>query len=154
MTTPIVKVTDLAWGRLRAPDLDVMEEFLTHFGMVRSARTDSALYMRGSDSPHHIHVTEKGDPKFVGFAYYARSEDDLALAGLPGARVEAIDEPAAASAWLSEPNGSRSRWCWTPSCRRSRAARPAQHRRRTTAAQGRLMLRRNRRRRSSASRTA
>ena len=86
MTAPIVKVTDLAWGRLRAPDLDVMEEFLTHFGMARSARTDTALYMRGADSPHHIHVTEKGDARFVGFAYHAGSEDDLVrLAALPGA---------------------------------------------------------------------
>src|SRR5688500_14869662 len=61
MISPTVKVIDLAWGRLRAPNLDAMEEFLTHFGMARSARTDTALYMRGSDSPHHIHVTEKGE---------------------------------------------------------------------------------------------
>ena len=108
MTSPVVKVTDLAWGRLRAPDLDVMEEFLTHFGMVRSARTDTALYMRGSDAPHHIHVTEKGDPKFVGFAYHARSEDDLAkLAAVPGASgVESIDEPGGGRrVRLREPNG-------------------------------------------------
>lgn len=108
MTAPIVKVTDLAWGRLRAPDLDVMEEFLTHFGMVRSARTDSALYMRGSDAPHHIHVTEKGDAKFVGFAYHAGNEDDLRkLAALPGASgVEAIDEPGGGQrVRLREPNG-------------------------------------------------
>src|SRR6267378_970703 len=66
-----IKVSDMAYGRLKAPDLDLMEEFLTRFGMVRSERTATALYMRGADSPHHIHVTEKGEPKFVGFAYYA-----------------------------------------------------------------------------------
>src|SRR6266446_5605581 len=55
-----IKATDIAYGRLRAPDLDVMEEFLTRFGMVRSERTATALYMRGSDPTHHIHVTEKG----------------------------------------------------------------------------------------------
>src|SRR3974377_852342 len=74
---PHIKVTDMAFGRLRAPDLDVMEEFLTRCGMSRSERTPSALYMRGTDPAHHIHVTEKGEPKFVGFAYYAASEDDL-----------------------------------------------------------------------------
>jgi hypothetical protein len=30
-----IKTTDIAYGRLKAPDLDVMEEFLTRFGMVR-----------------------------------------------------------------------------------------------------------------------
>src|SRR6266511_733935 len=69
MTMPLIKVTDLAYGRLRAPDLDTAEEFLTNFGMVRSARTNSALYMRGTDPAHHLHVTEKGDPGFVGLAY-------------------------------------------------------------------------------------
>jgi len=37
----LIKVQDLAYGRLRAPDLDVMEEFLTHFGMLRAARRRS-----------------------------------------------------------------------------------------------------------------
>src|SRR5262249_10663152 len=90
-----IKVADIAYGRLKAPDLDLMEEFLTRFGMVRSERTTPALYMRGTDSPHPIHVTEKGEPKFIGFAYYAASEDDLArVARAPGASgIEAIDEP-------------------------------------------------------------
>ena len=73
----LIKVTDLAYGRLRSPDLDVAEEFLTNFGMVRAARTNTALYMRGTDAPHHIHVTEKGDPGFIGIAYYAASLGDL-----------------------------------------------------------------------------
>src|SRR5262245_34293728 len=104
----IIKVTDLAYGRLRAPDLDAAEEFLTNFGMVRSERTPSALYMRGTDPTHHIHVTEKGEPKFLGFAYYAASEDDLKrLAKTPGASgIESIDEPGGGKrARLTEPNG-------------------------------------------------
>ena len=104
----LIKVTDLAYGRLRAPDLDAAEEFLTNFGMVRSARTNTALYMRGTDAPHHLHVTEKGDPGFVGIAYYAASLDDLKkVAKAPGASaVEDIDEPGGGKrVRLKEPNG-------------------------------------------------
>src|SRR5580700_4901419 len=72
-----VKVTDIAYARLRSPDLDVMEEFLTRFGMHRSERTANALYMRGTFPFNDTPTTEKGDPKFVGIAYYAESEDDL-----------------------------------------------------------------------------
>jgi catechol 2,3-dioxygenase-like lactoylglutathione lyase family enzyme len=103
----VIKVKDLAFGRLRSPDLDVQEEFLTHFGMSRAARTPNALYMRGTDSRHHIHVTEKGDPKFLGLAYLAASEEDLhKLAKVPGASpVEKIDEPGGGSrVRLREPN--------------------------------------------------
>ena len=104
----LIKATDLAWGRLRAPDLDEMEAFLTHFGLVRSERTATALYMRGTDPTHHIHVTEKGDPGFAGLAYYAASEADLErVAKAPGASpVETIDEPGGGKrVRLREPNG-------------------------------------------------
>src|SRR5262245_16269306 len=104
----LIKVKDLAFGRLRAPDLDAEEEFLTHFGMTRAARTPNALYMRGTDPSHHIHVTEKGDSRFVGFAYYAASEDDLhRVAKAPGASpAEPIDEPGGGKrVRLTEPNG-------------------------------------------------
>ena len=104
----LIKVTDLAYGRLRAPDLDLAEEFLTHFGMARAERTNTALYMRGTDPAHHIHVTEKGDPGFVGLAYYAASLDDLKrVSKAPGASaVEAIDEPGGGKrVRLREPNG-------------------------------------------------
>jgi catechol 2,3-dioxygenase-like lactoylglutathione lyase family enzyme len=104
----VIKVRDLAYGRLRAPDLDVMEEFLTHFGMTRAARTPTALYMRGTDPRHHLHVTEKGDSGFIGFAYLAASEDDLrTVAKAPGASgVESMDEPGGGKrVRLREPNG-------------------------------------------------
>jgi catechol 2,3-dioxygenase-like lactoylglutathione lyase family enzyme len=108
MTMALIKATDMAYGRLRAPDLDIMEEFLTRFGMTRTERTPTALYMRGTDPNHHIHVTEKGEPKFVGFAYYAASEDDLKrVAKAPGASgIEHIDEPGGGKrVRLTEPNG-------------------------------------------------
>jgi hypothetical protein len=72
MPMPVTKVADIAYARLSAPDLDRQEEFLTHFGLVRAARTATALYMRGSDPAHHLHVTELGEPRFIGFAYRAR----------------------------------------------------------------------------------
>lgn len=108
MNVPTIKVADLAYGRLSAPDLDVMEEFLTDFGMVRAARTSRALYMRGTDAAHHLHVTELGEPRFVGLAWHAANEEDLhRLARLPGASaVEAIDEPGGGlRVRLKEPNG-------------------------------------------------
>ena len=104
----LIKAKDMAYGRMRSPDLDLMEEFLTRFGMARAARTPTALYMRGTDPFHHIHVTEKGDPKFLGFAYYAESEDDLKrIATAPGASgIETIDEPGGGKrVRLTEPNG-------------------------------------------------
>src|SRR5215510_5663705 len=105
---PLIKVIDLAYGRLRAPDLDMAEEFLTNFGMVRAARTPTALYMRGTDPAHHIHITEKGDPAFLGFAWAVNSEEDLrSIAAFPGASgIENIDEPGGGKrVRLTEPNG-------------------------------------------------
>jgi hypothetical protein len=107
-----IKVTDMAYSRLKAPDLDRMEEFLTRFGMVRAERTPTALYMRGTDPANHIHITEKGDPKYVGFAYYAKTEDDLArIAKAPGASgIEHLDEPGGGKrVRLTEPNVGRER---------------------------------------------
>src|SRR3989475_6962866 len=112
---PMIKVTDIAYAKLRSPDLDAQEEFLTHFGMVRADRTQNALYMRGTDPAHHIHVTEKGDPGFIGMAYYAASEEDLhKVARVPGASgVEDIDEPGGGKrVRLKEPNGYQIEVVW------------------------------------------
>ena len=92
---PVVKVTDLAYGRLRSPSLDQAEEFLTDFGMVRAERTRDALYMRGTDPNHHLHVTHLGAPKFLGLAFFVESEDDLKRASkAPGASGIEIDGTA------------------------------------------------------------
>lgn len=92
MTETQVKVPELAFIRLRSPDLDEAEAFLTDFGLAKVARTPTALYMRGTDGNHHLHVTELGEPRVVGFGYLAKDASDLAkLAGAHA--VESVDEP-------------------------------------------------------------
>jgi hypothetical protein len=61
----------------QVPDLDVAEEYRRDFGLLRAERTANALYMRGTDPVHHIHITEKGDPKVERIAFWAKSEHDL-----------------------------------------------------------------------------
>src|SRR5260370_42682128 len=105
---PVIKVFDLGYGRLRAPDLDKEEEFLTDFGMVRADRTKNALYMRGTDGPHHIHVTELGEPRYVGVAVHAASLDDLQRISRPdgASPIEDIDEPGGGKrVRLTDPDG-------------------------------------------------
>ena len=96
---PVIKITDLAYGRLRSPDLDKQEEFLTAFGMVRADRTKKALYMRGTDTPHHIHVTELGPPKYS------------ASRSTPAAWRTSKSSPAPRaprrSRWIDEPGGGK-----------------------------------------------
>ena len=103
-----IKATDIAYIRLGAPDLDLMEEFLTRFGLVKVERTNNKLYSRGTDPVHHLHVVEKGEPKFIGLAYHAASEEDLhKLAKAPGASaVESMDDSGSGKrVRLTEPNG-------------------------------------------------
>ena len=104
----MIKVTDLAYARFRAPDLDEMETFLKHFGLQRSARTETALYMRATDNNHHVHITELGDPEYIGHAFYAASKADLeTISQLPGAsNVEEIAEPGGGiRVRMSDPDG-------------------------------------------------
>lgn len=109
MTDPIIRVTDIAFPRFQAPDLDRMEAFLVDFGMQRAARTADALYMRGTDAQHHVHVTHLGESAFLGFAFHAASAADLrTLATAVGAEVEALDEPGGGEVvHLTDPDGRR-----------------------------------------------
>ena len=104
----VIKALDLAFGRLRSPDLEREEAFLTDFGMVRADRTKTALYMRGTDAPHHIHVTELGEPRYVGIAVHAAGMEDLdKLSRVAGASaIEDIDEPGGGKrVRLTDPDG-------------------------------------------------
>ena len=111
----MIKVEDIAFGRLQSPDLDEAEEFLTNFGMVRSERTDDTLYMRGTDPAPYIHVTHKGDAKFIGLAFRAASEEDLEkVTKVDGASgIEDLDGPGGGKrVRLTEPNGFQIEIVW------------------------------------------
>ena len=104
----MIKITDVAYSRLTAPDLGRMEAFLTDFGLVRAERTKTALYMRGTGAEHHIHVTEAGAPGFIGLAFHAQNAEDLKqISKAEGAStVEAIDAPGGGQrVRLTDPNG-------------------------------------------------
>jgi catechol 2,3-dioxygenase-like lactoylglutathione lyase family enzyme len=109
MTNPIIKVSDIAFPRFSAPDLDRMERFLVAFGMQRAARTERGLYMRGTASFHHVHVTHAGEPGFVGLAFAAATRGDLdTLARAVGGSVEPLDEPGGGEVVrLRDPDGRR-----------------------------------------------
>lgn len=91
-----VNILDVGYTAYQVTDLDLMERFLIDFGMTRSARTDGAVYMRGTGSNHHVHVARLGsENKFLGGCLVVASREELDKAALiPGAvGPEAITEP-------------------------------------------------------------
>jgi catechol 2,3-dioxygenase-like lactoylglutathione lyase family enzyme len=104
----MIQVTDAAFVRFCAPDLDRMEQFLGDFGLVTARRDENLLYSRGSDPEPWIHVVEKGEAGFAGVGFDAASAEDLeAAAGLPGASaLEELDGPGGGRrVRLSDPDG-------------------------------------------------
>ena len=77
---------DVAKVIYEVPDLPLMEQALTDFGLSTVQKSSNALYMRGTGAQHHIHETRLGPtPRFVGAAIQVASREDLdELAGLPG----------------------------------------------------------------------
>ena len=104
----MIKVADITFGRLQSPDLDVAEEFLTDFGMVKVDRTSDRLFMRGTGTDPVIHITHLGDPKFIGLGFRANTMDDLEKAtkrdGASG--IEDFDAPGGGKVVrLTDPHG-------------------------------------------------
>ena len=91
----MIKVHDIAYVRFASPDLDAAERFVRDFGLQVNARQGDVLYARGTDPAPYAHVTELGDPAFLGMGFEAASAADLqAAAKLPGASgIEKIDAP-------------------------------------------------------------
>jgi catechol 2,3-dioxygenase-like lactoylglutathione lyase family enzyme len=103
----MIKADDIAFVRFSAPDLDQMETFLNDFGLVRAARDETTLYMKGEGSDPFVHVTHKGAPGFAGVAFRALSVGDLeTLAGKTGAKVDALAGPGGGKVVrLKDPDG-------------------------------------------------
>lgn len=105
-----IRVSDVAFVRFQAPDLDQMEAFLVDFGLVRAERTDDTLYMRSAGDEPFVHVTHKGEPGFAGIAFLADSVLDLeVLAAMEGASpVEDITAPGGGKrVRFTDPNGHK-----------------------------------------------
>lgn len=103
----MIKVTDIAYVRFRAPDLDEMEKFLLEFGLHRAERRADKLFMRGTDPLPFAHVTELGEPGFAGLGFYAESVADLERLGREfGLPVEESDAPGGGRiVRFTDPNG-------------------------------------------------
>lgn len=110
-----IKVNDLAYIRVQVPDLDRAEKFLTDFGLLRAERTQDKLYMRGTGTSHHIHITERGEDKLLSLAFSVASEADLrAATTIPGAsQIEDIGEPGGGKrVRLRDPDGNGIEIVW------------------------------------------
>ena len=106
----IIKVEDVAFVRFRAPDLNRMREFLLDFGLLASQEQPdpNKLFMRGRGPAAVLHVTERGEPAFVGLALRAASKADLdKLAAETGGAVERLEEPGGGYVVrLKDPDGN------------------------------------------------
>jgi catechol 2,3-dioxygenase-like lactoylglutathione lyase family enzyme len=105
----MIAVRDIAWVRFAAPDLGLMEEFLTDFGMVKVERTADKLFMRGHGRMPVAHVTERGPARQIGFALAASSRADLErLAKAYDQPIQVRNEPGAGE-WVQvkDPDANR-----------------------------------------------
>ncbi|MDF3306427.1 VOC family protein [Rhodococcus sp. T2V] len=108
---------DAAQVTYEAPDLEVMEEFLTAFGMTKVDGSDEqVLYMRGTGNQHHIHVTRKAEKRrFVGASIEVATRSDLdELAQKPGSSpVQESTEPGGGfEVVMTMPDGFEIRAIW------------------------------------------
>ena len=106
---PVIKAADLAYGRLRSPDLDKQEEFLTAFGMVRAERTNEralhARHRRAAPPPRHRagRARNMSASRFMPRAWTI-SKSCRAAEG--ASKIENIDEPGGGKrVRLTDPDG-------------------------------------------------
>lgn len=102
-------ISGMAFVRLSAPDLDVMEKFLLDFGMIPVHRDEQRMYMRGIGSSPYLHVTEKGPEGILSYGYEV--DDEAALQNLVSKglaeRIEGLDGPGGGKrVVVREPGGA------------------------------------------------
>ncbi|WP_333761065.1 VOC family protein [Streptomyces sp. IBSBF 2390] len=105
---PVIKVADLAWLEFEKPDLDRAETFARDFGFAIAARTEEALWLRGTFAGPPCMVIRRGHAsRFVGPAFRAAERTDLdRLAAATGHAVRDIDVPGGGkSVSLLDPSG-------------------------------------------------
>ena len=103
----MIHVSDVAYVRYQAPDLDQMESFMRDFGLTTAQKTDDALYMKALAGAPFAHVTRKGPAASIGVGFFAQSETDLeAVSKATNTPITEIDGPASGrKVSLTEPSG-------------------------------------------------
>lgn len=103
----LIKIEDIAHVRFAAPDLDEMERFAVAFGLAPSERTADRLICRGAGPSPVLHVTEKGEARFMAIGFRAESLADLdKLAAAEGVAVVDLDWPGGGKVVrLTDPDG-------------------------------------------------
>jgi hypothetical protein len=105
MASPI---TSIAYARLSAPDLGIMQEFLEAFGLTTVHRDSKRLYTRGIGDSPFLHVTELGPPGTIALGYEALDESvlrDFVAKGV-ATPLESMDEPGGGKrVILTDPTG-------------------------------------------------
>ncbi|MGW7385037.1 VOC family protein [Streptomyces sp. NPDC054794] len=105
---PVIKAADLAWLEFEKPDLDRAEVFARDFGFAIAARTEEALWLRGTFAGPPCMVIRRGHAsRFVGPAFRAAERTDLdRLAAATGNTVRDINVPGGGkSVSLLDPSG-------------------------------------------------
>lgn len=103
----VVRIIDIAHVRFAAPDLAAMGTFLGEFGLANALHDDGRLYARGRDGWPFLHVTEPGEPRFIGLGLRVESVAELErLAAADGAAVEDLAAPGGGRVVrLTDPDG-------------------------------------------------
>jgi catechol 2,3-dioxygenase-like lactoylglutathione lyase family enzyme len=106
---PLVRASALHHLVLETPELDVAEGFWGDFGLLPSAKTREALYLRSASSAHHVLKVVRGvRSRLAALALHVEADLDLRkLASLPEASpIQPIDEPGGGRrVCLSAPGG-------------------------------------------------
>jgi catechol 2,3-dioxygenase-like lactoylglutathione lyase family enzyme len=105
----VVRIEDVAFVRFRAPDLVQMRAFLEDFGLTVVEGTAVRLVARGAGRSPVSHITERGEPAFLGVGFRAATLEDLeTLAAREGLSTEPFDAPGGGRRLvLSDPDGHR-----------------------------------------------
>jgi catechol 2,3-dioxygenase-like lactoylglutathione lyase family enzyme len=106
---PTVKAAALAHLIFERPDVALAERFLSDFGLKPCAKTDSALFLRGTGpSPYCYRIHKAGKARFVGFGFTVAARADLEnLARIPGAsEIVSVTHPGGGECVvLTDPSG-------------------------------------------------
>jgi catechol 2,3-dioxygenase-like lactoylglutathione lyase family enzyme len=96
MTEPLIRVKQLAYVRVEAPDIAKAEKFLEEFGLQLVERSNHKTYLRGTDAEAPCYILSQGTGTVTAIAFEADSFEDLqTISEMPEAsQIESLDEPS------------------------------------------------------------